>query len=383
MLICEEAICLCGECTVRGLAHAQVGAHLTIASSVQMALCKDMEIAGYPTVMMGYSEQFISAHESGPRDSGLHMAPAENRKSAKAIIQDVIDYFGIPPVAIPDFESPSPSPPDAELHAAGNLTHSQMGSDTHIAAQAPLQATADALPQIDAAQQSPPAVVAEGAPAQAQVQQGSQNVAAATSPSPPPQDAPLSPQVNSPDTSPPPEPALPERRADASLERQNAKRWDASALLNAKQNPAQQQPQPTVRPTAADPRDITSATVQTYREMLEADAQLPAQRAPFVRFWTLAAQAHPVPACRAGAATLVAGLSAWWPPRAGEHWQPPEAMLSHAVCGSVAGGEGGGAEPAYHSCRGSRADSRGYTCGLWMLLHSLSVGCATTRVAIH
>ena len=59
-------------------------------------------------------------------------------------------------------------------------------------------------------------------------------------------------------------------------------------------------------------------------------------------------------------------------------WEAPAEMREFAICmGRQQASSSGG--QVYYACRGSVPDTRGYTCGLWMLLHSLSVGCATAR----
>lgn len=125
----------------------------------------------------------------------------------------------------------------------------------------------------------------------------------------------------------------------------------------------------------ADARDMAAATLQTFDEMVETDGALAQQREAFLAFWSLAAAAHPVPACRAGAAALLSSLPEWWPKGAGEGWRPPAALQAHAICGQEIAREHG-AEQRYYSCQGSRDDTRGYTCGMWMLLHAMSVGYA-------
>jgi hypothetical protein len=129
-------------------------------------------------------------------------------------------------------------------------------------------------------------------------------------------------------------------------------------------------------PTAADARDLVSATVQTFHEILQADAGLYAQRAAFITFWQLVRLAHPVPACRTGAEALLENLNIWWPQGASELWKPPKDMLEHDICGSATEAPGVAAAQPYHTCLGSKPEYRGYTCGMWMLFHALAAGCA-------
>lgn len=121
--------------------------------------------------------------------------------------------------------------------------------------------------------------------------------------------------------------------------------------------------------------------------MCEADADLWAQREAFIAFWSLVRTGHPAQRCRWGAAGLFRKLKAWWPEGAGPEWTPPREMLALDICGpdggTPAAASGAGLPPRqYYSCRGSTPATRGYTCGLWMLLHSLAAGCALAPVRI-
>ena len=265
---------------------------------MQHEICKIMKIQGFPTVIMGTAAQFLTAHKDGPDKSGVHIPVHENAKPTKDIVHDILDYFAIEAIPVPDF-------PPAQAHAPPNT----------------------ATPQAKPAQRN------KTADAGAQ------------------------------------------RRSDSSS---NATQGADGTSGNAgKANSAL----PT-RPVLADARDIVSATLQTYHEMLEADADLPNQRVPFVAFWSLCASSHPVPACRRGARTLLDALPRWWPPAArgggsvtgSVTWSPPPEMLSHEICGEDERNVLKKAQP-YYACVGSVQGSRGYTCGLWMLLHSLSTGC--------
>lgn len=67
---------------------------------------------------------------------------------------------------------------------------------------------------------------------------------------------------------------------------------------------------------------------------------------------------------------LLQDMHIWWPDGADQLWKPPPEMRTLAICRGAVSPE------HYRSCLGSRPDTRGYTCGLWMLLHSLAAGCA-------
>lgn len=110
--------------------------------------------------------------------------------------------------------------------------------------------------------------------------------------------------------------------------------------------------------------------------MCEADSDLWGQRDAFVAFWNLVRTSHPAQQCRWGAAGLIRKLKGWWPPEAGAGWVPPPEMEALDICGGPSAGSMGRLPPGqYFSCRGSTPATRGYTCGLWMLLHSLAAGC--------
>lgn len=69
-----------------------------------------------------------------------------------------------------------------------------------------------------------------------------------------------------------------------------------------------------------------------------------------------------MPACRAGAQAIVDALPSSWP-SGGDAGQ---ALLHAQPCGA------GRPRPAWGACEGSSPELRGYTCGLWTLLHALA-----------
>jgi thiol oxidase len=123
----------------------------------------------------------------------------------------------------------------------------------------------------------------------------------------------------------------------------------------------------------ADARDIVAATVQTYREIMSADGDLERQRSSFVSFWSLVRDAHPAQECRVGASRLLDSLPIWWPEDVPTGWSPPDGMMQLEICEGQEEDQDDGGQP-YYSCKGSQPSTRGYTCGLWMLFHSLAIG---------
>ncbi|GAQ90771.1 hypothetical protein KFL_006820090 [Klebsormidium nitens] len=125
--------------------------------------------------------------------------------------------------------------------------------------------------------------------------------------------------------------------------------------------------------------DVEEATALAFRYMLAAVTftTVAAARPSVARFAHLVAEHHPSGRCRAGAASLVAQLDTVWPtaPLPGEA-DPADAadvqlavLQQVAVCGA---GVPHSQKGTWRSCQGSTADTRGYSCGLWQLFHSLA-----------
>jgi hypothetical protein len=271
---------------------------------------------------MGTAKQYITGVKSGAAGSGVHIAEHENSKVAGAIIQDILGHFAFAPLPIPENLNhqlkPSKPPfiPNQMPHPTGNSSVSNTMQKTGRANDSNIELQ----------------VLKE----QAGKDDNTSGSILSTS---------KSALIPSPSPHLSPEPKLP--------------------LFVA--------PSP---PTAVDPRDLVSATVQTFHEILQADAKLHAQRASFVNFWQLVRLAHPVPACSVGAESLLENLQIWWPYGASELWKPPKDMLEHDICGNSTEAPGVAAVQPYYACRGSNPEHRGYTCGMWMLFHALAAGCA-------
>lgn len=296
--------------------------------AVQYELCRQFDVKSYPTVTMGTAAQYTTIHQFGIDGVDLHVANHENAKPAASIISDIFDFFSIAPVPIPPELSALPGRPPPR--------HAQPPPATAGNSSAPGRAVAPTAAG-GAATLPAGSVPASGVPA-VQEQRDS--------------------------------------KADDGVARaqQDAKTETAAVARGAQRARADTFGTPPA--TAADVRDVVSATVQTYHEILEADAELHTQRADFLRFWGLVAAAHPASECRAGAAALLENVPIWWPQGAAELWKPPKDMLEHDVCGSATEAVGVRAVQPYRACAGSGPEFRGYTCGMWMLFHATAAGCA-------
>jgi hypothetical protein len=123
----------------------------------------------------------------------------------------------------------------------------------------------------------------------------------------------------------------------------------------------------------------------------------PDARPAFKRLLALWAAAHPVGRCREGAATSLLQLDAVWPPSTSAplpaaalrslqpceiefEGAPPPLHIPRSISDArqeVEGRLGGrrAGRPRWSACRGSTPDSRGFTCGLWMLFHATAARC--------
>ena len=139
---------------------------------------------------------------------------------------------------------------------------------------------------------------------------------------------------------------------------------DASAALPADAYP----PPPVVAAGGAaaharlDLGDAELATVLSFEYATAGGLLVAAKRADFALWVDLLAAAHPVAACRAGAGALAAALPEAWP--AGK--DAPARLSRFRPCGV------GRPRPAWGACAGSAPGLRGYSCGLWTLIHALA-----------
>ena len=115
-------------------------------------------------------------------------------------------------------------------------------------------------------------------------------------------------------------------------------------------------------PSRLDLGDAELATVLSFEYAASGGLLVAAKRADFALWVDLLAAAHPVAACRAGAGALAAALPEAWP--AGK--DAPARLARFRPCGV------GRPRPAWGACAGSAPGLRGYSCGLWTLIHALA-----------
>ncbi|KAI7845151.1 hypothetical protein COHA_001196 [Chlorella ohadii] len=113
----------------------------------------------------------------------------------------------------------------------------------------------------------------------------------------------------------------------------------------------------------ADLNDIEGATITSWQYMGASMLLRGAEARQALKDWVeLLGDAHPVERCQLGAQKLRAALPDYWPDDADEPRKPLQGLQ---ICPGTDFKD-------WSSCRGSVADRRGYTCGLWQLLHTLA-----------
>lgn len=114
--------------------------------------------------------------------------------------------------------------------------------------------------------------------------------------------------------------------------------------------------------SAVDTQDVQSATLQGINHIITSPGLLaPPGARDALRGWvSLLSASHPVKMCRAGSTELAKRFEQVWPPGS----EPSRSLSSFRVCGRDA------ASLPWHGCRGSLPHTRGFTCGVWSLLHS-------------
>ena len=175
---------------------------------------------------------------------------------------------------------------------------------------------------------------------------------------------------------PPPPPALKEE------ERKSRKEED-----HAHEGPPPPPPPPPPRPHPHPPLrfdegDVLKATILAFRYSLDSGAVAAARGGPdaaaslaaLEEFSLLLSRAHPIPACRTGAAEMLRAIRGLPSSSSGPKGTKDGAAGLDSLRAAAAGVCGGGrVEPAaWGSCASARADGRGrgYTCGLWQLFHA-------------
>ncbi|KAK1302609.1 Sulfhydryl oxidase 1 [Acorus calamus] len=120
--------------------------------------------------------------------------------------------------------------------------------------------------------------------------------------------------------------------------------------------------------------DVEEATVNVLYIILDHKMIKSETRAPLIKFLQLLVAHHPSKRCRMGTAEMLVNFDELWPSGALSD-NSEDAVISHEkdlrknfqICGKEV------PRGYWIFCRGSRDDTRGLSCGLWVLLHSLSV----------
>ncbi|KAE9618710.1 hypothetical protein Lal_00047897 [Lupinus albus] len=116
--------------------------------------------------------------------------------------------------------------------------------------------------------------------------------------------------------------------------------------------------------------DVEEATSTAFDIILEHKMIKPETRVSLIKFLQLLVAHHPSRRCRKGSAELLVSFDDLYPT---DFWSNNE---QEADKGSVSNLKicGKDVPRGYWTfCRGSKNDTRGFSCGLWVLLHSLSV----------
>jgi len=111
--------------------------------------------------------------------------------------------------------------------------------------------------------------------------------------------------------------------------------------------------------------DIEGATIKSFQYLASPSMLqgLPAKGA-LLAWLQLLSVSHPIKRCRMGAVeALSTTASVVWD--SGESASNPAALAAVAICGDSQFND-------WTDCKGSKTNTRGYTCGLWLLFHSLA-----------
>ncbi|KAF9677400.1 hypothetical protein SADUNF_Sadunf08G0103600 [Salix dunnii] len=119
--------------------------------------------------------------------------------------------------------------------------------------------------------------------------------------------------------------------------------------------------------------DVEEATFIAFEIILEHKMIKPHTRASLIRFLQLLVAHHPSRRCRKGSAEVLVNFDDLsrpdiWSPDKQEAVSDDKGMLGNfQICGKEV------PRGYWMFCRGSKNDTRGFSCGLWVVLHSLSV----------
>lgn len=118
--------------------------------------------------------------------------------------------------------------------------------------------------------------------------------------------------------------------------------------------------------------DVQAATQQLFASItsFHPTEGLKERRAALVLLLQLWAAGHPLPQCRSGASGLLQTLPQLWPADAAKDpWGlESDSKAPTEVCAVV--GQAAPSPAPYVACKGSSPESRGFTCGLWLLFHT-------------
>lgn len=111
--------------------------------------------------------------------------------------------------------------------------------------------------------------------------------------------------------------------------------------------------------------DVEGATMELHKIIVTNPLLLegPEKLEGLKDIWKLWAVAHPSVRCKTSAGALLSQLPQYWPARQS---QANKEIEKTVICGEARFTE-------WQSCKGTKSDSRGYSCGLWLLLHTLSL----------
>ncbi|MQM18585.1 hypothetical protein Taro_051582 [Colocasia esculenta] len=120
--------------------------------------------------------------------------------------------------------------------------------------------------------------------------------------------------------------------------------------------------------------DIEEATAGAFDIILEHKMIKPDTEAPFIKFLQLISAHHPSKRCRRGSAEILVNFDDVWPldslSTSAKDMDSPHDMSmlkNFQICGKEV------PRGYWIFCHGSKKDTRGFSCGLWVLIHSLSV----------
>ncbi|XP_039116020.1 LOW QUALITY PROTEIN: sulfhydryl oxidase 1-like [Dioscorea cayenensis subsp. rotundata] len=120
--------------------------------------------------------------------------------------------------------------------------------------------------------------------------------------------------------------------------------------------------------------DVEEATTKAFEIILEHKMIKLDTRSPLIKFLQLLVAHHPSKRCRKGSADILVNFDDLWPsgllptgPHAASISKERDGLKGFWICGKEV------PRGYWIFCRGSKNETRGFSCGLWVLLHSLSV----------